>query len=139
MRRPTLAEIITVYARSDGRCVLCSEPVDPDEATIDHIVPKSRGGEDAPENWQLAHRWCNTSKGPRLTGETAVPKESGQFAREWRVGRNMTQRNLADLLDVDPITISRWERDEQKPPGRLLDLALEALDWRQKFPDRSPR
>lgn len=32
----------------------------------------------------------------------------------------LTQKELADLLGVDAITVSRWEREEQKP--RLVHI-----------------
>lgn len=32
-------------------------------ATIDHIIPRSKGGTDAPENLQLVHAICNKIKG----------------------------------------------------------------------------
>ncbi len=35
--------------------------------TLDHIRPVSRGGNDAPENLQLAHAACNKTKGNTLT------------------------------------------------------------------------
>lgn len=137
MKRPTLSEIVAVYARSNGMCALCGKPVDPDDATIDHIIPKSRGGEHVPDNWQLAHRRCNTRKGAKIAGEIGVPNDDGPVVKAWRDERKITQRQLADRLGVDPITVSRWERGEQKPPGRLLRLALEALDWRHWFDQRT--
>jgi transcriptional regulator with XRE-family HTH domain len=54
----------------------------------------------------------------------------GADVKEWREARGLTQRRLAVLLDVDPITVYRWERGERQPPGRMLELALEALDRR---------
>lgn len=48
-------------------CALCGEAVElragPLEATIDHVVPLSRGGADTIANMQLAHRRCNRAKG----------------------------------------------------------------------------
>ena len=35
-------------------------------ATVDHIVPKSKGGSDHPDNLQLAHARCNKIKGNRI-------------------------------------------------------------------------
>lgn len=34
-------------------------------ASIDHIVPRSRGGSDHPDNLALAHFWCNAVKSDR--------------------------------------------------------------------------
>lgn len=54
-------------------CGLCSRLVDvqlpyndPFAATIDHVIPLSRGGGDVRSNVQLAHRTCNTAKGNRV-------------------------------------------------------------------------
>ena len=65
----TLAEI----ARRDGyRCGLCHGKVDMslngmvrDGPTIDHVVPLSLSRDDRRSNVQLAHRFCNLSKGAR--------------------------------------------------------------------------
>lgn len=61
---------LTIYERDDWTCQLCSDPVDPalhhlDDwaASLDHIVPRSKGGTHEPENLRLAHRWCNSVRG----------------------------------------------------------------------------
>ena len=63
-----------IYERDHWTCQLCMEPLDrtaasPDwwSASIDHIVPISRGGADTPDNVQASHRICNIRKGARLT------------------------------------------------------------------------
>jgi 5-methylcytosine-specific restriction endonuclease McrA len=40
--------------------------VDPANWHLDHVVPLSRGGEHSYANVQVAHPFCNLSKGPRL-------------------------------------------------------------------------
>lgn len=52
----------------------------------------------------------------------------GEDVKTWRIAHGLTQRRLAILLDLDQVTISRWERGERQPPSRMLTLALEALD-----------
>lgn len=59
-----------VFERDGWVCQICSTKVDEGlsrrdrwGATIDHIVPLSRGGFDIYENAQLAHRICNVKKG----------------------------------------------------------------------------
>jgi transcriptional regulator with XRE-family HTH domain len=49
----------------------------------------------------------------------------------WRKERKITQGELARLLGVDMITISRWERGVQTI-SPLLPLALEGLEHRLK-------
>ena len=63
-----------VFERDAGICGICFHVVDltlrfpdPLSPTIDHIVPLSKGGVHAPENVQLAHLGCNSSKGARAS------------------------------------------------------------------------
>lgn len=59
----------TLIKKHSGKCVLCSESVvlKPSDhsraATIDHIIPVSRGGADVIANMQLACLECNRKKG----------------------------------------------------------------------------
>lgn len=66
-------------AERDGtNCSICGEPVDMTlnrnvsmmGPSVDHVIPRSRGGSDEPENLALAHLICNISKGNRLSGVT---------------------------------------------------------------------
>lgn len=59
---------VAVYERDAWICQLCSEPVDPNleypdprAASLDHVVPLSRGGTHESTNLQLAHLKCNVS------------------------------------------------------------------------------
>lgn len=61
---------VAIYERDGWVCQLCDEPINrmalwpaEDCATVDHIVPISRGGADVPENLQTAHWRCNRAKG----------------------------------------------------------------------------
>lgn len=51
-----------VYARDKGICSLCHERVPRAEASIDHIIPLTKGGEHSYRNVALAHLRCNSSK-----------------------------------------------------------------------------
>ncbi len=48
---------------ADPHCWYCGAPLTPLTATIDHVVPKSRGGTHHPQNLRLACRFCNIAKG----------------------------------------------------------------------------
>jgi 5-methylcytosine-specific restriction endonuclease McrA len=51
-----------IYQRDRGICGLCHKKVAKADRSIDHILPISLGGADAPHNVQLAHLRCNLSK-----------------------------------------------------------------------------
>lgn len=62
-----------VYLRDGWICQHCQKRVDkrfkypnPMSASLDHIVPLSKGGSHTYDNVQLAHLVCNVSKGDRL-------------------------------------------------------------------------
>lgn len=45
-------------------CGLCKQPIDSfEEATVDHIIPRARGGSNRFDNLQLACEPCNNQKG----------------------------------------------------------------------------
>lgn len=59
-----------IYERDAWVCQICHEPTDPSAdsssdwfPSLDHIHPRSRGGDNSDENLQTAHRVCNSRKG----------------------------------------------------------------------------
>ena len=76
-----------------------------------------------------------------------LAKTIGQAIARWRTAHNMTQEGLAIALDVDPMTISRFERGVTLPSlltlqkisvvfgismAELLDTASKATDDKTK-------
>lgn len=62
-----------LYERDIGRCGVCRKRVPIDEATIDHIIPTSKGGLLIASNLQLAHLSCNIKRGAgRLPAQMRV-------------------------------------------------------------------
>lgn len=55
-----------VFARDGHRCQYCNGPAE----NLDHVVPRSRGGEHSWENVVASCRACNARKKDRLLGET---------------------------------------------------------------------
>jgi len=58
-----------IYIRNHYTCQYCGAKPPREELTIDHIVPRSRGGRSTWENVALACQKCNARKGSRLIGE----------------------------------------------------------------------
>jgi diadenosine tetraphosphate (Ap4A) HIT family hydrolase len=52
-----------VLAAGKGRCELCGATKDDRPLHVDHIIPRSRGGENEMENLQVLCSKCNTTKG----------------------------------------------------------------------------
>jgi transcriptional regulator with XRE-family HTH domain len=66
-------------------------------------------------------------------------KMGGMDVKAWREEHGLSQAQLARLLEVDQMTISRWERGvrPRAASGRILELALTALD--QELRERQRR
>ena len=84
-------------------CGICGKPVDfslkyphPMSATVDHIVPVSRGGHPSDiDNLQLAHRCCNRQKSDKLLrphskaeGEQTISNRILPLACDWAAYRS---------------------------------------------------
>ena len=59
-----------LFARDGWRCVYCGSSSS--RLTLDHVVPRSRGGESIWENVVTSCAPCNLRKGNRLLEETAM-------------------------------------------------------------------
>lgn len=60
--------------RAVVRCFYCHHALSASEATIDHIVPVSRGGERFESNAVIACHWCNCHKSDMDYGEFLASK-----------------------------------------------------------------
>jgi 5-methylcytosine-specific restriction endonuclease McrA len=66
----------TVLARDDYMCQYCGAQPGKGNLTIDHVLPRCRGGESSWENVTTACGPCNRRKGDRLPEEAAMPLQS---------------------------------------------------------------
>ena len=60
---------------------------------------------------------------------------TGAELKVWRERRELQQSELAELLGVHAMTVSKWERGVQAIPP-FMELALETLERRQKLASR---
>lgn len=58
-----------IYDNHKGICYLCDKPVSFEEYTIEHVIPKSKGGTNKYVNLRPAHFDCNQKKGNKLLNE----------------------------------------------------------------------
>ena len=69
-----------VYMRDKFRCQYCGDKKTAAELTLDHIVPRSRGGDNSPVNIVTACLWCNNRKRDRSPAEARMPLLTSQTA-----------------------------------------------------------
>ena len=62
---PPRSHLDTLYGKQDGLCGGCGERLPKRNLTMDHMVPRKRGGTDHIENLWLLCGACNSSKGTR--------------------------------------------------------------------------
>ncbi len=89
-----------LFARDGGRCVYCDRPA----STVDHVVPRSRGGRHEWENVVSACSRCNHVKADRAIAELGwrlriVPHQPSGAA--WRIlGTGRVNPRWAPYLDA---------------------------------------
>ena len=62
-----------IFERDKNTCQYCGRRIPKAELTIDHVVPRSRGGYDCWENLVLACMTCNVHKANRTPDEAHMP------------------------------------------------------------------
>ena len=70
-KRPKLCAK-TIRERDGNRCQYTGKVLKPEEGSLDHVVPRSRGGADAWENLVWSSKAVNTKKGNRLPEEAGL-------------------------------------------------------------------
>ncbi len=93
-----------IWDRDGGQCQYTGRPLKRDEASIDHVVPRSRGGKTSWDNCVLACKEVNARKANRL------PHEAGlQLLGMPRTPREMPAtlmiRNVHNIVDWNPFLI----------------------------------
>jgi len=58
-----------IFARDEYRCVYCGERFEPDLLTLDHVQPRTRGGDRSGGNLVTACGGCNARKGAMRLAE----------------------------------------------------------------------
>ncbi len=90
-----------IYARDGNRCQYCGSKFPTSELSIDHVVPRSRGGLTMWENVVCACTECNAKKGGRL------PSESGLKLKR---KPNAPRRSPILRLQLNPGKYGSWKQ-----------------------------
>lgn len=78
---------LRIYMRDKFRCQYCGEKKPAGELTLDHILPRSRGGDNSPVNIVTACLACNNRKGDRTPAEARMPLLTSQSALRVKLER----------------------------------------------------
>ncbi len=97
--RPRSISRRSIFARDGNKCQYCGRKAD----SIDHVIPKSKGGKHIWENVVAACRACNSNKRDKLLSETALkllqkPRTPGHFASLLLSGGEMPKHWAPYLL-----------------------------------------
>jgi HNH endonuclease len=57
-----VSRVEDIWERDGGHCVWCSREAWPRDRTVEHLLPRSRGGTDAADNLLPACRSCNRAR-----------------------------------------------------------------------------
>jgi len=72
MQEPARFSKDVLFARDGGRCQYCDRELARGISTIDHIMPRSRGGDTSWENCVTCCPTCNVKKGNRTPTEAGM-------------------------------------------------------------------
>ena len=78
---------LRIYIRDKYRCQYCGEKKRVNELTLDHIFPRSRGGDNSPINVVTACVKCNNRKSDRTPEEARMPLLTSQSALRVKLER----------------------------------------------------
>lgn len=84
-----------VFTRDDHTCQYCGDKFPPDQLTLDHVVPRSRGGATTWENCVTSCRPCNTVKADRTPQEAGM-KLIGGIPKRPNAGIHFTRKIQSD-------------------------------------------
>ena len=87
-----------IYRRDGNRCQYCGSTR---SLTIDHVVPKSRGGEDTWQNLVVACGPCNTKKGDRPLEQTGMRLERKPIAPMNKIAFIVSQSRNHEWLEYN--------------------------------------
>jgi 5-methylcytosine-specific restriction endonuclease McrA len=73
-----------IYKRDRFTCQYCHKQLASEDLTIDHVLPRSRGGTSTWENCVLACLECNTRKADRTPVEAHMPLRKEPIRPRWR-------------------------------------------------------
>jgi len=97
----------------NNRCAYCGKPpIDDESLTMDHVRPRSSGGEDRTSNCIPACRECNQSKSSKLWIEWFREQPFYNIESEWRIKQWLAGgiRRFSEYDEEDSKVVSEYAK-----------------------------
>ena len=95
-RRESGKQRFRIFVRDRFRCQYCCKRFQVADLTLDHIIPRSAGGSDDPENLAAACIPCNQRKGARSPDQARMPLLATPSALKYGLDKAML-RHYAEM------------------------------------------
>lgn len=129
-----------IFRRDKHTCRYCGRAAPNVELTIDHVVPRTLGGSDEPENLVTACRDCNSGKAATIADAAVVADVDSDVVR-WRRAiivaaqeNTLAQEESRRLLDGFDTHWTRWNGHARRD-GKWRDSVLHMLGRGLTFDD----
>ncbi len=83
--------------RDDNQCQYCAKKFAPKELTLDHVIPKSRGGRNTWENLVVACKKCNQKKGAKIPQESGMHPLKKPIKPKLSVLKSVSEAEMSEL------------------------------------------
>ena len=83
--------------RDHNQCQYCANHFPDDKLTMDHVIPKSRGGKNTWQNLVAACKKCNQKKGSRTVKESGMIPLRKPFKPKANILRTLSQNEISEL------------------------------------------
>lgn len=117
MRESVYADRMILYGRDRYLCAYCGDKFEAKQLTIDHILPRSKGGKNTWVNCVTACKPCNLRKGSKLLEQTKMQLLYVPYVPN--VFEKMILRNRKILADQMEFLIARVPKNSRVLPERL--------------------
>jgi 5-methylcytosine-specific restriction endonuclease McrA len=88
---------VNILMRDDYCCQYCNKKFPHSDLTLDHIIPKSRGGQNTWENLVAACTKCNQKKGSKTLFESGLTLKRKPTAPRHKISQLVKKEQIADL------------------------------------------
>ena len=88
---------INIVWRDNNQCQYCGNYFSTDKLTMDHVIPKSRGGKNTWENLVAACKKCNQKKGSRTPQESGMIPLKKPIRPKANILRTVKKNQISDL------------------------------------------